>query len=124
MKTNFTSMWCKLCCMLALILALQSCATKQKTIKQLRDLSYQIQNDGPSYDVQDWQRTAERYIAINKKLTKYDYTAEEAEEIGELNGKCIGYFSTSVASNVLGRVTNAAKSIGGLIKGIKEAYGK
>lgn len=126
MKKNILRLMLRTCSMsiLLLVFVLQSCGTKQKAINQLRDLSYEIQTNGINYDVDDWKRTAYEYLKINKRIAKYRYTAAESEEIGELNGQCLGYFATSVASNVVGRVTNTVSGIEGLIKGIKSAIGK
>ena len=124
MKQNILKRIAGWSAILLLVIALQSCATKQKAINQLRELSYEIQTNGISYDADDWKRTAYEYLKINKRIAKYKYTTAESKEIGELNGQCLGYFATSVASNVVGTVNNTVNGIEGLIQGIKNAIKK
>lgn len=121
MKKHITRTFCTIVAVIAMVAMMQSCATKEKALSQLRDLSSEIQYNGVNYTVNDWQNVAEKYWKLNKKVAKYKLTAEESREVGELNGKCLGYFVSGVGANVLGRVGNAAKGINGLLEGLKES---
>lgn len=121
MKKHITRTFCTIVAVIAMVAMMQSCATKEKALSQLRDLSSEIQYNGVNYTVGEWQNVAEKYWKLNKKVAKYKLTAEESREVGELNGKCLGYFVSGVGANVLGRVGNAAKGINGLLEGLKES---
>lgn len=121
MRQHFTKTFCTILGVMAMVVMMQSCATKEKALSQLRELSSEIQYNGVDYTVNDWQNVAEKYWKLNKKVAKYKLTAEESREVGELNGKCLGYFVSGVGANVLGRVGNAAKGISGLLEGLKES---
>lgn len=97
---------------------LSSCSNKYAPINELRNLSYEIQNNGSTYDVQDWQKTGKKFAKIQKKFLKYDYTAQESQEIGELTGQCARYFATGVVSNVGGKVISVANLLNGILQGV------
>lgn len=103
------------------VFTLSSCASKASAINDLRQLSEQVRDYGATYNVKDWKRTAQRYNKITDRLSKYDFTLEEMNEIGRLKGQCAGYFATGVIDNVGGKVINAASLIKGFLQGVREA---
>ena len=99
---------------LLMVVALNSCQTKQHAVNQLESFSIELRDNGANYDVSDWKEAAQRFQKIRKNIQKHDYTPAERKEIGELEGKCAGYFVSSVKE----KLTNGILGIGGELKGI------
>lgn len=99
---------------LLMVVALNSCQTKQHAVNQLESFSIELRDNGANYDVGDWKEAAQRFQKIRKNIQKHDYTPAERKEIGELEGKCAGYF----VSGVKEKLTNGILGIGGELKGI------
>lgn len=68
-------------------LFLASCETNQSTINELSSLKEELETEGDEFDAQDWENFANRYEALNEKMSKRTYTAEEKKEIRKLRGK-------------------------------------
>ncbi|MCQ2219152.1 MAG: hypothetical protein MJZ33_11865 [Paludibacteraceae bacterium] len=68
-------------------LFLASCETNQSTIDELSSLKEEIETEGDEFDAQDWENFTNRYEALNEKMSKRKYTAEEKREIRKLRGK-------------------------------------
>lgn len=101
---------------------LSSCSTKNTAVSDLRSLSQEIATNGAEYTADEWKEVKKKYDDINAKLDKYEYTAEENVEIGRLKGQCVASFAKGVATNVKGKVVNAASQVKGIIEGIKEVF--
>lgn len=99
-----------------------SCATKGSAIRDLRSFANEIDRNGASYTVTDWKAAAVEYEKIEKKLNRYEYTAQETEEISRLKGQCVGSFVRNVADNASGKVKTAVSAVKGFIEGIREAF--
>ena len=105
----------KLVAMLLLCLFLFSCSVgKQNPINQLEKLTEDIREHHEEYSTADWKEAYARYEQIAADMENYQYTNEEVEKIGKLEGECVGYFMKS-----------AVKSLDGLeseIKGFFEGF--
>ena len=100
-------------------LFLASCSTKTTAISDLRSLSEDIQRNGSTYTVEEWKEVKAKYDKIDSRMGKYEYTAEEYREIGELKGKCVAYFAKGVATNVANKLGNVANQLKGVVEGVK-----
>ncbi|MCR5312369.1 MAG: hypothetical protein K6E54_01735 [Bacteroidaceae bacterium] len=103
-------------------LCLASCSTKSSAVSDLRSLSNDIQENGSTYTVEEWKAVKNKFEKVSEKINKYEYTAEEYEEIGELKGKCVAYFAKGVVNNVTNKITNVANQIKGVVNGVKDAF--
>lgn len=110
---------------MAAMLLLSSCATKQSAVNDLRALQQDIETSGAFYSLKDWKKAAQNYAKINKKIYKHysDYSAQELEEIGRINGECVASFAKGAAQNVGSKAIGAASLIKGIIDGVKESAG-
>ena len=100
---------------LLLILVMFSCSTgKQKPMDQLEELTENIRQHHEEFSLADWKEAYARYERIAAEMEKYQYTEEEAEKIGRLEGECVGYFMKS-AINSLGGIESEIK---GFVDGI------
>ena len=78
-----------------------------------------IQRNGSTYTVEEWKEVKAKYDKIDSRMGKYEYTAEEYREIGELKGKCVAYFAKGVATNVANKLGNVANQLKGVVEGVK-----
>ena len=99
----------------ALIVAggLSSCSTKQGCIRQLENLSEELDQNGQYYTVGDWEVAADKFVKIRKNINKHRYTQTERRKIGRLEGNCV----TAVAKGLKGQ----AKNLGSELRGILES---
>ena len=97
-----------ICMACALMCACRS--SKETALQDLRDFTTEIQQEGFTYSMSDWQKATKQYAKINEKLRKYQYDSTEMEEIGTLQGNCVNAFTNSIGSKVTG--------IGSFLKGL------
>ena len=78
-----------------LLVGFSSCSTKQHAINQLENFSYELRDHSSRYSVNDWQRAGEKFLKIRQNISKHEleYTPEEKDRIGKLEGKCAGYMA-------------------------------
>lgn len=103
--------------MLLLSLCLLSCSFgKQASIDQLEKLTEDIRLHHQEYTTADWKEAYARYEQIAAEMENYQYTSEEAEKIGQLEGECVGYFMKSAVMSLDG--------LGSEIKGFIDGFDK
>lgn len=102
-----------------------SCATKQSAVNDLRSFQQEIDVNGAMYSIQDWKKAAKDYAKINKKIYKHysEYTPQELEEVGRLNGQCAASFAKGTAQNVTSKAQGAIGIIKGLVEGVTQSFG-
>jgi len=110
---------------LATTLTLSSCSTKSRAINQLESLTYDLRDNSANYSLSDWQDAANRYIDIRKKINKHytDYTADEKERIGKLQGEAANYVAKGAKSSLISNVGGIASELKGLLEGIMGLVG-
>lgn len=110
---------------LATMLTLSSCSTKSRAINQLESLTYDLRDNSANYSLSDWQDAANRYIDIRKKINKHytDYTADEKERIGKLQGEAANYVAKGAKSSLINNVGGIASELKGLLEGIMGLVG-
>ena len=105
---------------LASLLTLSSCSTKSRAINELKVLTYDLRDNSANYSIAQWEDAAYRYIDIRKKINKHykDYTAEEKERIGQLQGEAAGYVAKGAKSSLIKNDGGLASELKGLLEGI------
>lgn len=88
----------------------------QNPLQQLEELTEDIRFHHQEYTTADWKKAYARYEQITAEMENYQYTKEEAEEIGKLEGECVGYFMKSAV--------NSLDDLGNEIKGFFEGMGE
>lgn len=100
-----------------------SCSTSNSALNDLRTLNNNIATEGSTYTLSDWRSAGMKYYKTDKKIAKYaakgKYTDEEMQEIGELQGSCLGGFAKGLGQNLTTKVNNAASLIKGIVDGFK-----
>lgn len=81
---------------------------------QLEVLTENIRKHHEEFSMADWKEAYARYERIAAEMEDYQYTEEECEKIGRLEGECVGYFMKS-AINSLGGIESEIK---GFVDGI------
>ena len=95
-----------------------SCSSfgKQDPLQQLEELTEDIRLHHQEYTTADWKKAYARYEQIAAEMENYQYTKEEAEKIGEMEGECVGYFMKSAINSMEG----FKSELKGFINGINE----
>lgn len=98
---------------------LYSCSAimeQQDPFHQLEELTEDIRQHHDNYSTADWKDAYVSYERIAAEMEYYQYTEEECERIGRLEGECVGYFMKS-AINSLGGIESEIK---GFVDGINK----
>lgn len=107
--------------MLFLTSFLFSCSVgKQNPINQLEKLTEDIREHHEESSVADWKQAYSRYKQIATDIENYQYSEEEAERIGKLEGECVGYFMKSVVKSLDGIESEIKGFFDGLNKTLDE----
>jgi len=102
---------------LLISVTLFSCSlSKQSPIRQLEELTEDIRLHHQDYTTADWKKAYAKYEQISAEMENYQYSKEETEKIGEMEGECVGYFMKSSVKSLEG--------LGSEIKGFFEGMGE
>ena len=99
------------------VLSLTSCNTKKSAVNKLESLVIEVEEEGKSYDLDDWKMVIYRYTKIEEKLSKHEYTADENREIGKLKGRLLGSATKDVLVNCYEKVEGIRNQIDGSKEG-------
>ena len=103
--------------LLLISVTLFSCSlSKQSPIRQLEELTEDIRLHHQEYTTADWKKAYAKYEQISAEMENYQYSKEETEKIGEMEGECVGYFMKSSVKSLEG--------LGSEIKGFFEGMGE
>ena len=102
--------------MLLSIIFLSCSVGKQNPINQLEELTEDIREHHQEYSTADWKEAYARYEQIAADMENYQYTKEEAEKIGQLEGECAGYFVKSAVMSLDGIKSEIKGFVEGLDK--------
>ena len=106
------------------VLMLGSCSMKQSAINQLERYSYELRDNAQYYTVKDWQNAVDDFKTIRKRIARHeqDYTPQEKQYIGELEGQCAKYMAQGAKQRLVNGVRNIASELKGIIEGIRGAW--
>jgi hypothetical protein len=101
-------------------MVLASCSVgKQSPIRQLEELTEDIRLYHQEYTTADWKEAYARYEQIAAEMEKYQYSKEEAEMIGKMEGECVGYFMKSAVKSLDGLESEIKGFFDGLENAVK-----
>lgn len=101
-------------------IVLYSCSMiieEQDPLRQLEELTEDIRLHHQEYTAADWKEAYARYEQIAAEMEKYQYSKEEAEMIGKMEGECVGYFMKSAIKSLDG----LESEIKGFFDGLEDA---
>lgn len=109
----------------AAMLLLASCSTSQSAVNDLRSFQQEIEVNGAMYTIKDWKKAAKSYARINKRIYKHysEYTPQQLQEVGKLNGQCAASFAKATTQSVASKAQGAVGIIKGIVDGVKESFG-
>lgn len=95
-----------------------SCQTKKSAINDLHSLNQELQINSFNYTIKDWKDAGERYVKINKRITKHagNYTNAEVKDITETNGQIVRSFTEGAVTKVAGAVSALKSFVDGFKK--------
>lgn len=121
MKTPRFQTICLLICMAALILA-TSCASKQKPVRQLQSIETELETKADDYSTSQWEELIDRYEQTLEDIAQYDYTNEELQQIGEIQGRCAALLLQKSLQKGSKMLSNYAQHAAGLLKGFTDEF--
>lgn len=106
-----------LCCIAAAMMIMASCQSKEEqVISQLEDICEIVESD--DFTSEDFDAFNEKYQKITSSLNECEFTNEQLQEIGKLQGRIASAMakqSLKSAGDILNGVVNAGK---GFIEGL------
>ena len=100
-----------------------SCTSgKYAAVDSLRNLAYELEDNSSYYDYRDWDRAKSKYNRITDRISRYQYTPSERTEIGELQGRCMGYFAKGTVNSITDGITGVINQVKGAVKGVQDAW--
>ncbi len=109
--------------MLGATVMMSSCSTKMQAINQLERFSVELRDNSRYYSVSDWERAGEEFVKIRKRIHEheFDYTPEQKERIGHLEGQCAGYMAKGMKDGIFDKIKGVGGEIKGILQGILNA---
>lgn len=106
------------------VILFESCSTKQSALRDLENYSYELRDNAQYYNVKDWQNAVDDFKSIRQRIAKHerDYTPQEKQYIGELEGQCAKYMAQGAKQRLVNGVRNITSELSGIIEGIKGAF--
>ena len=89
---------------------------KQTPLHKLEKMTKEIRIHHEEYTIADWKKAYAQYEQIAAEMEDYQYSKEEAEKIGKLEGECVGYFMKSAIKSFDG----LESEIKGFLEGIED----
>lgn len=106
------------------VVAFSSCATKEHAIGQLEDLSYDLRDHAADYSATDWQKAAERFTKVRKRIERHKLTAADRKRVGKLEGQCARYMYKGAKEGLIDGIFGIGSEIQGILEGIGNLFNK
>ncbi|MCQ2244298.1 MAG: hypothetical protein MJZ32_08560 [Bacteroidaceae bacterium] len=104
---------------LVLVASASSCSTEYRTLSRMEKLTNNIEKYGERYTVEDWKEAISDYKAIEKDIKRCNFTSEERERMGEMEGRAVASFAKWAGDKVKGVYTEGK----GFLNGILDTFG-
>ena len=103
-------------------LILISCNSKYKAVEDLTSIQYELENCADNYSIDEWEYLFYRYEDTVNRISQYEYTKEEIEEIGKIQGRCAALFLEKAINKGSTAISSLAIQAAGLVKGFIEKF--
>lgn len=100
-------------------MATTSCSTEYRTLSRMDKFTTRIEKYGERYSAEDWKTAAEEYKSIANEAKQCNFTTEERERMGEMEGRCIASFAQWAGDKVVGILKEGKGIVKGIIEGLK-----
>lgn len=102
-------------------LALVACNPGQTALSDLEKFTNRMEQKSESWSLADWDDAAQHYDEIIQTLSRYDYSDEELQRIGQLKGRCTAYFLKHYTNQAIDQIYNAGQELQGVLEGLNDA---
>lgn len=102
---------------LVLTLSASSCSTEYRTLARMDRFTTRIEKYGERYTADDWKAAAEEYKTIAQDAKECNFTPEESERMGNMEGRCIACFAQWAGDKALSIIKEGK----GIVKGLLDA---
>ncbi len=109
-----------ICLLLAAAFSMQSCSSRRAAISSLESLVNQVEKEGDSYTMADWDGFIRKCAHVDKQLKKHEFTPEENREIGTLKGRLAGIVTKDILLQSFKSVSTIKEQLGGGAEGFLE----
>lgn len=111
------------CLFIFVSLVLVSCNSKYRAVNDLQSIQYELETYADNYSVDEWEDLLYRYENTIEKIYQYEYTKEELEEIGKIQGRCAALLLEKAIGKGSTVLSSLAVHAAGLVKGFSEEFG-
>lgn len=101
---------------------LWACNPGQGTIDSLEKLTSRIENNSSNWTEADWDDAAQNYSEIIETLQRYEYTDEQLQHIGQLEGRCMAGFTKHYSGQVIDIIHDASVEMMGVLEGFSSGF--
>lgn len=84
-----------------------SCDGKKSAIEDLRELRFEVRENGEKYSEQDWNKVADELVRIGDELEEYELTSKEEELVASLMAEIGVYKLRYDPVGIIASVTDA-----------------
>lgn len=102
-------------------LLLASCTSKkQEALNQLKNFTEDVEENGASWNAEQWKQKYDVFVQIRSDIYKYKYSDEERAEIGRMEGRCISAMANHASGGMLKKLKDFGTELGGSLNGLLE----
>ena len=106
----------------AMILSFASCNPKQSALDDFQTFTEDLEQSYSTYTNEQWDNSMSRYNEIiqNLELYKQEYSSQEKESIGKLQGRCELIFTKHAIKDGVDSFMNDFYKYKGILEGVLE----
>lgn len=87
-------------------------------MSRMEKLTNRIEKYGERYTVEDWKVALNDYKDIEMNIKRCNFTAEEREKMGELEGRAVATFAKWAGDKARGIFTEGKGILNGILEGL------
>ena len=101
----------------SILFSFLSCSSKEENVvNQLYALAERIEEEGETFTEKDWNEAWEEFEVIHEEMEDCNFTREEIQEIGRIEGKLFVVFIKKLGRDII----DFGFYVNGFASGIKE----
>jgi hypothetical protein len=106
--------------LLGLLLLISCTSKKQEALNQLENFTEDVEENGASWNAEQWKQKYDVFVQIRSDIYKYKYSDEERAEISRLEGRCISAMANHASGGMLKKLKDFGTELGGSLNGLLE----
>ncbi|MGN0187482.1 MAG: hypothetical protein ACI392_07050 [Paludibacteraceae bacterium] len=104
-------------------IALVACDPQQTALDDLETFTARIEQKSATWSLAEWDDALQQFNEITQSLERYNYTDEELQHIGHLEGRCTAYFVAHYATQFEEQAHDALQEFQGALEGFLDVLG-